>query len=151
MRAKCFIPKDILIFMERAPAFVPVGDQRRLCHQCGITNFIPYPCFKCRGRVVYCSLKCQEQHCPIHDIECPGYRFQLFANVGIAHLALRTILDNGIFSITDMLKTMNSASEMWEAVTEGGVVWTNNIVYAESLRMISHLDKMSTKDIEWYL
>ncbi|XP_037819709.1 SET and MYND domain-containing protein 4-like [Lucilia sericata] len=153
MQAKCLIEKNQLIFTERASAFVAVGDTRRLCHQCGTVNFIPIPCLHCRGRVNYCSLKCQEQHSVIHKYECPAYRFQLFAHLGIAHLALRIVLDNGLFSILDELKLQDKSStlEVWSALTEGGDIWANNnIPYAESLRMITHLNKGTNMDIEWF-
>lgn len=153
MQAKSFISKNQLIFTERASTFVAVGDTRRICHQCGTVNFIPIPCLHCRGRVNYCSLKCQEQHSLIHLYECPAHRFQLFAYVGIAHLALRIILDNGIFSILEELKLNNktSAADIWLKLTKDGDIWkNNNLTYAESLRMITHLDKRSHKDIEWF-
>ncbi|XP_065369897.1 SET and MYND domain-containing protein 4 [Calliphora vicina] len=153
MQAKCLIEKNQLIFTERASAFVAVGDTRRVCHQCGSANFIPIPCLHCRGRVNYCSLKCQELHSFIHVYECPAYRFQLFAHVGIAHLALRIVLDNGLYSILDELKLDNksSTSELWSELTEGGDIWkNNNIPYAESLRMITHLNKRSNMDIQWF-
>ncbi|XP_013105001.2 SET and MYND domain-containing protein 4 [Stomoxys calcitrans] len=151
MKVKSLIQRNQLIFHERIPSFVPVGDGRRLCHQCAITSFIPYPCFKCRGRVIYCSLRCQEVHRSIHDYECAGYRFQLFARVGIAHLALRTILDNGIFSIVDHLKTKTNTEEVWKSLTANGDIYKDNkLPYAESLRMISHLNQMTIKDIQWF-
>ncbi|XP_075169984.1 SET and MYND domain containing, class 4, member 1 [Haematobia irritans] len=151
MTAKSFIPKNQMIFRERIPAFAPVGDGRRFCHYCAITSFIPYPCLKCRGRVIYCSLKCQELHRIMHDYECPGYRFQLFARVGIAHLALRTILDNGLFSIADLLREKRTTDDMWKSVTDKGDIYENKTLpYAESLRMISHLKKMTAMDIEWF-
>ncbi|XP_061401682.1 SET and MYND domain-containing protein 4 [Musca vetustissima] len=151
MKAKKFIPKDQLIFRERAPAFTPVGDGRRICHQCAITGFIPYPCFNCRGRVVYCSLKCQNEHENIHRYECAGYRFQLFANAGIAHLALRTILDDGLFTIVDELKSKTTDAEIWQSLTKGGDIYENSLkLYAESLRMISNLDIMTIMDIKWF-
>ncbi|KAM7345546.1 SET and MYND domain containing, class 4, member 1 isoform 2-T2 [Cochliomyia hominivorax] len=151
MRATRPFEKNQIIFTERASAFVPVGDTRRLCHQCGTVNFIPIPCFNCRGRVNYCSLKCKTEHQFIHDIECPAYRFQLFAHVGIAHLALRIILDNGLFSILDDLELTNKSLtlEIWSQLSEGGVVWKNSkLPYAESLRMITHLSKISIMDIK---
>uniref|UniRef100_T1PJF5 SET domain protein n=1 Tax=Musca domestica TaxID=7370 RepID=T1PJF5_MUSDO len=152
MKAKCLIPKNQLIFREKAPAFTPVGDGRRICHQCGITGFIPYPCFNCRGRVVYCSLKCQKEHEDLHRYECPGYRFQFFAHGGIAHLALRTILDKGgLLTIIDDLKSKTSDNEIWKALTKGGDVWENSAsIYVESLRMVSNLEIMTIMDIKWF-
>ncbi|XP_073847472.1 SET and MYND domain-containing protein 4-like [Musca autumnalis] len=151
MKAKYFIPKNEIIFRERAAAFVPLVDAHRICHQCAITGFIPYPCFNCRGRVVYCSLKCQAEHEEIHQYECVGYRFQLFAQAGIknAHLALRTILDRGgLFSIVDELKTKTTDEEIWQSLTNGGDICENSSsVYTESLRMISHIGTRTIMEI----
>ncbi|XP_073846414.1 SET and MYND domain-containing protein 4-like [Musca autumnalis] len=154
MKAKRFIGKNEIIFRERAPAFIPVGDARQICHQCAITGFIPYPCFNCRGRVVYCSLKCQAEHDEIHRYECAGYRIQLFAQaeIGYAPLALRTILDRGgLFSIIDKLKTKTTDTEIWQSLTKGGDIWENSTsIYAESLRMISHMETMDIRRIKLF-
>lgn len=151
MIAKCYIKKNELIFTERIPAAVTIS--RRICQQCLTVNFIPYPCIHCRGRVNYCSIKCQEEHSNIHAYECRAYRFQLFSHVGIAQLALRVVLDNGIFSIVDKIKNSNkTTAEIWYDLLDKGNICDNDNMpsYADSLRMMTHLDKMSELDIIWF-
>lgn len=151
MIAKCDIKKNQLIFSERIPAAVTLS--RRMCQQCLTVNFIPYPCIHCRGRVNYCSVKCQEEHANIHVYECHAYRFQLFSHLGIAHLALRILLDNGIFSIVDKIKNANkNTAQIWYDLLSNGDLSDdhNTSNYAESLRMKTHLDKMSELDIIWF-
>uniref|UniRef100_A0A1A9W846 SET domain-containing protein n=1 Tax=Glossina brevipalpis TaxID=37001 RepID=A0A1A9W846_9MUSC len=132
---------------QRAAAFVPIGNQ--ICNNCAKTNFIPIPCQHCRGRVVYCSLACLKNHKNIHVYECPAYHLQLFARVGIAHLALRTILDNGLLTILNLLQDKHTTEDVWTSLVEGGDVWSNpTATYSESLRMVSHLNKMTLEDIK---
>lgn len=153
MYAKCPIRKNEVILSERASAYVPVGDTQRMCHQCGILNFIPLPCLHCRGRVNYCSLKCLKEHFPVHMYECVAYRMQLFCHVGIVHFALRLVIDGGIFTVLDDLKLEHNTStlDVWQQLSKGGSVWNNqNKPYAETLRMISHLDKNPKKEIKWF-
>jgi hypothetical protein len=94
--AKSAIKKDEPIFVEKPFAFVPVHDgSKRItnvdCENCAASNIIPFPCFHC-GRASYCSPKCLENHENIHKYECVGYQKNLWYQIGIAHLSLRTLL-----------------------------------------------------------
>ncbi|XP_037895305.1 SET and MYND domain-containing protein 4 isoform X1 [Glossina fuscipes] len=149
MRAKRLIKQNELIFSERATALAPIGSAIQLCNHCAKTSFIPIPCQHCRGRVVYCSLACLKAHKNIHLHECSAYQMQLFAHVGIAHLALRIILDNGLLTILDLLRNKQTTKAIWTSLTEGGDVWSNpTAAYSESLRMVSHLKKMALEDVK---
>lgn len=94
--AKKPIKKDEPIFVEKPYAFVPVHDgSKRItnidCENCALSNVIPFPCCHC-GRASYCSPKCLEKHEKIHKYECAGYQKNLWYQIGIAHLSIRTML-----------------------------------------------------------
>lgn len=94
--AKREIKKGELIFVEKPYAFVPVHDgSKRItnvdCENCGLTNIIPFLCSDC-SRASYCSPSCCADHMKIHKFECFGYKKNLWYQIGIASLSLRTIL-----------------------------------------------------------
>lgn len=138
------IKENELIFTDRASALLPKENVSKLCHQCGTTHFIPIPCLNCRGRVIYCSLKCQKEHSVMHKYECSAFRYNIFKDYYDIFAVLRILFDNGIFSILEDLNLNNktSTSQIWSELREGGKIWNNkNIPYAKLLHMITHFSK----------
>lgn len=150
MIAKRFIKEGELIFSEKAFSFVP-SEEWRVCQQCAVTQLVPFPCYHCHGKVVYCSVKCRNLHQVTHVYECVAYQKNLFAQIGIAHLALRMILD-GLPQIATVLNEKSTAAEIWHELTneESSLIQEDNLEYIKSLRMITHLGKMTKADQSWF-
>ncbi|XP_037952758.1 SET and MYND domain-containing protein 4-like [Teleopsis dalmanni] len=139
------IGENEVVFVERAQSILPVN-RFKICQQCAATLIIPFPCRFCYMQVFYCSLECKKLHKNIHSYECVGYQKQLFGHVGIAHLAMRIMLE-GLPQFARNLECTN-AKEIWESLMNSNNL--KNIEYVQSLNMITHLGEMAKGDIVWF-
>lgn len=119
---------------------VPSGNCR-VCDNCGITQFIPFPCIYCSNRlVVYCSRQCRFKHAPIHAVECFGHQIELFESFGevfgmprLLQLALRMLI-TGLPEMLAHCRKKPTLSKLWSAIN-GGLVERQDIAYSAVLRL----------------
>lgn len=149
------IKQNTKILSEEAFAFVPVYDrQARIdfdCQNCASLNIIPIPCHKC-CRASYCSVKCLNDHIPIHKYECVGYNMNLWYGTGIAQLSIRTFLC-GFHSLVDELKRRKTARSSPRKLFETIVYWSEDnqdFQYGRVLELITNFDKMEQVDFFQY-
>ncbi|KAH8314085.1 hypothetical protein KR067_007938 [Drosophila pandora] len=134
------VAKNALIFESEAVAMVPSGNCR-VCDNCGITQFIPFPCIYCSNRlVVYCSRQCRFKHAPIHAVECFGHQIELFESFGevfgmprLLQLALRMLI-TGLPEMLAHCRKKPTLSKLWSAIN-GGLVERQDIAYSAVLRL----------------
>lgn len=139
------------IFREKAFAFVPVHDfmedsERTFnCENCAKTNCLPFPCYDCCS-AFYCLPKCMEEHRSIHELECAGYKMNLWRTIGIAHLSFRTF----IVGIEESLKTvlLNNAQKLnaFDMMNKLRATTDKQFAYGDVLRLITNFDKMTKRD-----
>lgn len=146
---------DELIVKEKAFAFIPVAqkfDQNPIdlhCQNCAATNIIPSPCGKCK-RASYCGLSCLNQHQAIHQFECNGYKKHLWYEIGIAHLALRTML----CGINDLMKRINHSHDMTPLAAWNELLLSveePNFTYGSVLQLVTNFEKSNTDDFLGYV
>lgn len=145
MVASKAIKENTEVFSEVANPFVPTGEYK-ICENCATTQLIPFPCYECKS--VYCSIKCKEKHSRVHSWECAGNKKLLFSNIGVGHLAFR-MFTNGITEILPLASSKTNANDIWTEITTV-IAKRTDIRYSESLRMISHMDKLSSTDVIWF-
>lgn len=139
---------------ENAYAFVPIYNSTEIdpifyhCQNCANTDCIPYPCPKCL-RVSYCSINCQHLHRNIHNLECIGYKKNLWNNIGIAHLAFRTFIVGFNESLEHILNFSENSSPQ-RILHELIQINDTNFVYSDVLKLVTNLDKMNIVDIFSY-
>lgn len=146
---------DEPIFEEKAFAFVPVYNNyesnqiSKHCENCAKTNVIPFPCYQC-GRASYCSPRCQRVHNVIHNHECPGYEDNLWKRIGIAHLALRSLVV-GFETVIKGTKFEERTTplEFWNELMERSET-DENFKYGQVLRLGTNFNKMDSADLLRY-
>lgn len=149
--------KDEAILSERAYAFVPVYEECPSehsldtdCQSCAKTNVIQFPCKTCH-RATYCSLHCRTEHAAIHQYECAGYQLNLWYQIGIAHLSLRTFL-TGFPELAQRLAGARDLSlhDAWSRVMQLAASEAT-FKYGHVLTLLANFDKMSdSKDFIRY-
>ncbi|XP_030378645.1 uncharacterized protein LOC115627171 isoform X2 [Scaptodrosophila lebanonensis] len=153
MIAKERIPQGSIIFTESAECFVPL-EKHLICQQCAATQLIPIPCPNCHKRVVYCSRQCRERHKSIHKYECAAYKRDLLHMLGISHLALRLVLTY-LPLLTPQLQKQRNASELWHTFISLANDDNDDDItapqYLKTLRMITHLDKVSETELTYHM
>lgn len=135
------IKTDELIYHEKAFAFVPVCNDYRQraishhCQNCARTNCIPFPCYEC-ARATYCSPQCSIEHQSIHEFECVGYQKNLWTKIGIAHLAMRTLLV-GVPSLMEKIKQLKpqNVSSVWHDMFS---IADSDFTYGHVLSLVTH-------------
>lgn len=146
---------DELITKEKAFAFIPVSqkfDQNPIeqhCQNCGATNIIPSPCGVCK-RASYCGISCLTEHKEIHRFECNGYKKHLWYEIGIAHLALRTMLC-GIDELMQKIHHLRDTNPLsaWNEVFLS--VDETNFTYGSVLQLVTNFEKTDTDDFLGYV
>ncbi|CAD6999898.1 unnamed protein product [Ceratitis capitata] len=150
LRATTDIVRHMPIFSEDAAVFVSSG-QARICDNCAITQFIPFPCDYCSNRTsVYCSRKCRAQHSSIHVLECFAHQIELFEEFGDAfakprllQLAFRMLI-TGLPQVMPHCRKRPTVNKMWNAFN-GILTERTDIPYSALLRLETHLDKIDTE------
>lgn len=150
------IETNELIINEKAFAFIPVyqkfdGNPIDLhCQNCAATNIIPFPCNQCK-RASYCGISCLNEHMEnIHRFECSGYKKHLWYEIGIAHLALRTMLC-GIKDLIAKIQHLCDATpllawnELFLAAEE------SNFAYGSVLKLVTNFDETDENDFLGYV
>lgn len=150
------ISSDELIIKEKAFAFIPVYqqfDQNPIdlhCQNCAATNIvIPYPCVVCK-RASYCGLSCLTEHKKIHRFECNGYKKHLWYEIGIAHLALRTML----CGINELMEKMNHSHDTAPLSAWNELLLTvdeTDFVYGSVLKLVTNFEKTNSDDFLGYV
>lgn len=149
------ISANELIVKETAFAFIPVYqkfDENPIdlhCQNCAATNIIPFPCTACK-RASYCSISCQSDHKEIHQFECNGYKKHLWYEIGIAHLALRTMLcgiNDSIKKIHHLCDTtpLSAWNELLLSVDE------MDSTYGSVLQLVTNFDTTNYDDFLGYV
>ncbi|EDW77489.1 uncharacterized protein Dwil_GK18318 [Drosophila willistoni] len=134
------LSKNALIFESEAVAMVPSGNCR-VCDNCGISQFIPFPCIYCSNRlVVYCSRQCRFKHAPIHALECFGHQIELFESFGevfgmprLLQLAFRMLV-SGLPELLSHCRKKPTMNKLWGAIN-GALLDRQDIAYCSVLRM----------------
>ncbi|KAG8035770.1 hypothetical protein G9C98_001426 [Cotesia typhae] len=88
------IQKGDILFVEKPFAFVPLDNATSdiLCtHCCGLITDSAIPCRSCSS-ILYCSRECWMKSWSYHKFECSGYQSEIWKQIGIAHLALKSLL-----------------------------------------------------------
>ncbi|XP_011199536.2 uncharacterized protein LOC105223498 isoform X1 [Bactrocera dorsalis] len=150
LRATTDIVRHMPIFSEEAAIFVSSG-QARICDNCAITQFIPFPCDYCSNRTsVYCSRKCRAQHSSIHVLECFAHQIELFEEFGDAfakprllQLAFRMLI-TGLPQVMPHCRKRPTVNKMWNAFN-GILTERTDIPYSALLRLEAHLDKIDAE------
>ncbi|XP_017466204.1 PREDICTED: uncharacterized protein LOC108359067 isoform X1 [Rhagoletis zephyria] len=150
LRATTDIVRHMPIFNEHAAVFVSSG-QARICDNCAITQFIPFPCDYCSNRTsVYCSRKCRSQHSSIHVLECFAHQIELFEEFGEAfakprllQLAFRMLI-TGLPQVMPHCRKRPTVNKMWNAFN-GILTERTDIPYSALLRLETHLDKIDAE------
>lgn len=146
---------DQLIIREKAFAFIPVYqkfDQNPVdlhCQNCAATNIIPYPCDHCK-RASYCGLSCLNEHKNVHQFECSGYKKHLWYEIGIAHLALRTLLC-GIDELMEKIYHSHDTAPLsaWNDLLL--TVDETDFAYGSVLKLVTNFDKTNSDDFLGYV
>ncbi|XP_051169953.1 SET and MYND domain-containing protein 4-like [Leptopilina boulardi] len=90
------IHKGQILFVEKPFAFVLLDHEQSssLCaHCCRPQGDVPFPCKMC-VEAMYCDVKCQDDAwTTYHQWECPGSRMGVWQQIGIAHLAMKLLLN----------------------------------------------------------
>ncbi|XP_037046205.1 SET and MYND domain-containing protein 4 [Bradysia coprophila] len=149
------ISTDDLIVTEKAFAFIPVSHQfyenpiEQHCQNCAATNIIPYPCHTCK-RATYCGLTCLSEHETIHRFECNGYKKHLWFEVGITHLALRTMLC-GINELMTKIQHLHDTTPLlaWNELLL--TVDESDFAYGTVLKLVTNFEKTDTDDFLGYV
>ncbi|XP_053596110.1 SET and MYND domain-containing protein 4 [Microplitis demolitor] len=105
------IKKGDVLFVEKPFAFVPLDNATSdiLCtHCCGLIIDSAIPCRSCSS-VLYCCRECWMKSWSYHQWECSGYQFEIWKQIGIAHLALKSLL---ISVETDDITRFNDVEEL---------------------------------------
>ncbi|XP_053957809.1 uncharacterized protein LOC128862972 isoform X2 [Anastrepha ludens] len=150
LRATTDIVRHMPIFSEDAAVFVSSG-QARICDNCSITQFIPFPCDYCSNRTsVYCSRKCRAQHSAIHVLECFAHQIELFEEFGesfakprLLQLAFRMLI-TGLPQVMPHCRKRPTVNKMWNAFN-GILTERTDIPYSALLRLETHLDKIDAE------
>lgn len=146
---------DQLIIKEKAFAFIPVSqkfDQNPIdlhCQNCAATNIIPFPCDSCK-RASYCSQSCLNEHTEIHRFECNGYKKHLWYEIGIAHLALRTMLC-GIEELMQKIGHLNDTTPLsaWNELLLS--LDETSFTYGSVLQLVTNFQKTNSDDFLGYV
>lgn len=149
------IQTDELIVTEKAFAFIPVAQKFEQdpvdlhCQNCAATNIIPYPCNHCK-RASYCGPSCIREHEEIHQFECSGYQKHLWFEVGISHLALRTML-GGINGLVNRISHLRDATPLsaWKEMLL--TLNDSDFRYGHVLRLVTNFDKTESDDFLGYV
>lgn len=86
-----------------------------------------------------------DRHRHIHQLECAGYKMNLWRSIGIAHLSFRTF----VVGVQDALERLSgdvqrsSAADMVDKLL---AVKDEQFTYASVLRLVTNFDKMSARD-----
>ncbi|CAG5100453.1 Similar to SMYD4: SET and MYND domain-containing protein 4 (Homo sapiens) [Cotesia congregata] len=105
------IQKGDVLFVEKPFAFVPLDNATSdiLCtHCCGLITDSAIPCRSCSS-ILYCSRECWMKSWSYHKFECSGYQSEIWKQIGIAHLALKSLL---ISVETDDVTRFNDVEEL---------------------------------------
>lgn len=149
------ISTDEIIVKEQAFAFIPVSQkfvQNPIdfhCQNCAATNIIPSPCSTCK-RASYCSQSCLTEHKDIHQFECNGYRKHLWFEVGISHLALRTMLC-GINDLMERIQHLPDATPLaaWNELLLS--VDDTEFTYGKVVHLVTNFEKTDNDDFLGYV
>lgn len=149
------ITSDEPIVHEQAFAFVPVYQRFSElpidwhCHRCARTNIVPFPCYEC-CRTSYCSSRCRIEHTAIHRFECVGYRKHFWFEIGIAHLALRTMLE-GFNEMVACLRNFTDEKPMtlWKLLMRTAQERVD-FGYGDVLQLVTNFEKMDADDYMSY-
>jgi len=119
------------------------------CHHCYLAYTAPVPCTKCT-QPRYCSDACRQESWQIyHQYECTG--LDLLHSVGIAHLALRTVLMCGLPRLLAYRKDVQSLSvnrnEDARIVRRPEIDGTG---YADVFNLMTHANHLSGEDLFQY-
>lgn len=155
MTSATSIETDELVMTDQAFAFVPVYEHYpdenidTDCQNCAKTNVTQFPCVSCH-KATYCSINCRTEHEPLHTIECPGYKMNLWYYIGIAHLSLRTFIC-GFPELIEKLEneTDLTLEELWKKTLELSADTT--FKYGRVLGLVRNFKSMNdTKDFIRY-
>lgn len=149
------ISTDDLIVKEKAFAFVPVLHKLEEnpielhCQNCAATNVIPYPCHTCKT-ATYCGPACLSEHEKIHRFECNGYKKRLWSDVGIAQLALRTMLC-GINELIAKVQHLNDTTPLlaWKELLRS--VDETGFAYGAVLKLVTNFEETNSDDFMGYV
>ncbi|KAJ6603167.1 SET and MYND domain-containing protein 4, partial [Pseudolycoriella hygida] len=149
------ISPDELIVKEKAFAFIPVYqsfDPDPIdvhCQNCAATNIIPFPCVDCK-RASYCGPSCFNEHKEIHQFECSGYKKHLWYEIGIAHLAVRTMLC-GIDELMERLSHVRDTTSLaaWNEMLS--IVDETDFPYGRVLKLVTNFETSDKDDFLGYI
>lgn len=141
------------IFCEKAFAFVPAYkyDDTDLiqysCQCCAQVNCLPFPCYDC-ARASYCTPLCLSHHESIHKYECIGYQKNLWIKLGIGHLAFRTFMTGFEEAVEKLIeKKKSNVRDIFTSLISGN---QPNVTYSNVLRLVSHIDRLSPRNVLRY-
>jgi len=114
-----------VIFSEEPYSSVLLPDQYSThCHHCYRRIEAPLPCKKCT-QPRYCSSECVEDSWVYHQYECG--QLDLLHNIGIGHLAVRTILLTGLQKLKDVRKAVKE--DNYDVKQDDPYSWVYSLVH----------------------
>ncbi|CAH1785327.1 unnamed protein product [Owenia fusiformis] len=117
------------------------------CHHCFVKLTAPLPCHQCI-EVKYCSEVCRAQSwSTYHNIEC-GY-LDLLHSIGVAHLALRTVLVAGLETLLDHRSSLSTAPIGQSIAGADSSGWYGN-TYTAVYHLMPHEEDMLIEDMFQY-
>ncbi|XP_037959127.1 SET and MYND domain-containing protein 4 [Teleopsis dalmanni] len=152
LRATANISTNTPVFQEDAIVFVS-NDEARVCDNCAITQFVPFPCVFCTNRsAVYCSRKCRFEHASIHSVECFAHQIELFeefseefSNPRLLQLALRMLI-TGLPQVLPHCRKKPTVNKMWSAFN-GILKERTDIPYSAMLHLDAYADQEDAESL----
>ncbi|XP_040571561.1 SET and MYND domain-containing protein 4 [Lepeophtheirus salmonis] len=144
------------LFIESPYAMVLLpGFYSTLCHHCTKAFVAPIPCLKCT-QPRFCSEKCRSIAWDVyHQFECTG--LDLAHSVGIAHLALRIILNAGFPLIKSLMKDIHKVWKYKGSLNFEEIDFVDNDIcnekknsYIKVFNLMDHVDDLSPEDLFQY-
>ncbi|XP_053624231.1 SET and MYND domain-containing protein 4-like [Plodia interpunctella] len=144
-----------VIFSEEPYAWVALAAELPVCEACCATTSNPTPCVQC-SRSVYCSLSCRARAHNVHRWECAGAQADLFATIGIAHLALRVLLvtaNEGFPAVPLGQPAPSSACDLFTSysqVDDLRIYSADTSPFYRMFNLVTNFDKMNNADYIQY-
>merc|ERR1719259_161960 len=115
------------------------------CHHCYRAYTAPIPCLRCT-QPRYCSEACRQASWDVyHRYECTG--LDLLHSVGIAHLALRTLLVSGLSGLMAYRSEILSKSK---SANDNEIQVTRRDRYADVYNLVTHSSHLDQEDLFQY-